>query len=370
MKITIIYGAFLPVPTLLGGAVEKMWIALAKEFVANGHEVVQICRQYEGMASDEVVDGLKYHRVKGYSAPESGLLYKIFDLFYTRRAIRKVPIDTDIIVTNTFWAPLLLSASFNKRVMVDVQRMPKGQMKFYKKSRRLRANSTPVAVAIKAELSSDLHSKVITVPNPLPFKVIDQVDLVDKKKEILYVGRVHPEKGLHLLLSAFKGIDTDWVLKIVGPVDVSAGGGGEQYLNKLKAEANERVQFVGPVYDTQKLNSYYSDAAVFVYPSVAEKGETFGLAPLEAMAWGCVPVVSNLLCFKDFIEDQKNGAIFDHRQPNAVDLLKAAIEALLEDSATRKKMAEESVKVRISHSTASIASQFLNEFKLMLNETS
>ncbi|MCJ8210230.1 hypothetical protein MUY27_10950 [Mucilaginibacter sp. RS28] len=58
MKITIIFGAFLTVPILLGGAVEKMWLALAKEFVANGHEVVQICRQYEGMASNEVIDGL------------------------------------------------------------------------------------------------------------------------------------------------------------------------------------------------------------------------------------------------------------------------------------------------------------------------
>jgi glycogen synthase len=36
---------------------------------------------------------------------------------------------------------------------------------------------------------------------------------------------------------------------------------------------------------------------------VAETGEAFGVAPIEAMAYGCAPLVSNLACFRDFIED-------------------------------------------------------------------
>ena len=44
MKITIVLGAFFPVPPLLGGAVEKVWFALGPEFVRRGHEVVQISR--------------------------------------------------------------------------------------------------------------------------------------------------------------------------------------------------------------------------------------------------------------------------------------------------------------------------------------
>jgi hypothetical protein len=37
MRITIVQGAFLPVPPVLGGAVEKIWFALGKEFASRGH---------------------------------------------------------------------------------------------------------------------------------------------------------------------------------------------------------------------------------------------------------------------------------------------------------------------------------------------
>ena len=34
MKITIVLGAFLPVPPVMGGAIEKSWFTLAQEFVS------------------------------------------------------------------------------------------------------------------------------------------------------------------------------------------------------------------------------------------------------------------------------------------------------------------------------------------------
>ena len=37
MKITIVLGAFLPVPPVIGGAIEKSWFALAQEFVSRNH---------------------------------------------------------------------------------------------------------------------------------------------------------------------------------------------------------------------------------------------------------------------------------------------------------------------------------------------
>ena len=46
---------------------------------------------------------------------------------------------------------------------------------------------------------------------------------------------------------------------------------------------------------------------------MAEKGEAMPVAPLEAMANGCVPLVSKLDCFRDYISDGTNGFVFDHR---------------------------------------------------------
>jgi glycosyltransferase involved in cell wall biosynthesis len=92
------------------------------------------------------------------------------------------------------------------------------------------------------------------------------------------------------------------------------------------------VCFLEPTYDTDELNRLYQKASIFVYPSVAEKGETFGLAPLEAMAWGCVPVVSDLRCFKDFIIHERNGLIFNHRTHNAGGHLWEAVQTLMTHS--------------------------------------
>ena len=114
MKITIVQGAFFPIPPLLGGAVEKMWFNLAKEFVIRGHQVNYISKNHPGLLNVESVDGIDHVRVKGYMSPSSGIILKILDLFYTLRALRKISDTTDIIISNAFWLPILLSSRQKK----------------------------------------------------------------------------------------------------------------------------------------------------------------------------------------------------------------------------------------------------------------
>lgn len=367
MNITILQGAFFPVPPVLGGAVEKRWFALGKEFIRQGHSVVHISRAYEEMPIEEVIGGVLHKRIKGYATPSSGIYLKWLDLKYSLRAKSVISPDTQALVTNSFWAPLLLSNSLKKRCLVDVARMPKGQMKLYGQVARLRANSNPVAKAIKEETAVHLHKKICVIPNPLPFSQLPEINFSTKEPVILYVGRIHPEKGLHLLLKAAKNLKKDWKIIIIGPSVISSGGGGKNYLKELKSNSTTKIEFMDPIYDIEKLNRYYAQASIFVYPSIAEKGETFGLAPLEAMAWGCVPIVSDLSCFKDFIEDGVNGLVFDHRAENSVGLLKMAIEKLQTDRVLRQSLAENAIKVQESHSISNIASMFLKEFEQIIN---
>jgi glycosyltransferase involved in cell wall biosynthesis len=122
------------------------------------------------------------------------------------------------------------------------------------------------------------------------------------------------------------------------------------------------------VYDVESLNNLYKEASVFIYPSLAEQGETFGLAPLEAMAWGCVPIVSNLQCFKDFIGHNKNGLVFNHRANNKVSLLSETINDLLKDETLLSKLASEAIKVCKTHAIKTIANRFLEEFENIVTE--
>jgi glycosyltransferase involved in cell wall biosynthesis len=305
--------------------------------------------------------------VKGYNSPSSGFVLKILDLFYTLKAVRKIPKNTDVIISNTFWLPILLSSNQQKKCMIDVARMPKGQMRFYTKNARLRANSNPVAKAIKDEINIKYFDKVVMIPNTLPFKNNNTIDLSKKEKIILYTGRIHPEKGLDILIKSFALLEIkEWQLLIVGPYSTETGGGGVAYLQELKQLAKKsNVVFLEPIFDIDKLSEIYSKASIFVYPSIAEKGETFGVSPLEAMSWGCATIVSDLECFKDFLTHNRNGLCFDHRSEKRVEILSQYLKDLIDNPDLMNDLATAGLIVNETHSTEKLATEFLKEFELI-----
>ena len=129
MKITIVLGAFFPVPPRMGGAVEKVWFALGQEFARQGHEVVQISRTHPQLPARETIGGVRHIRVSGFAQPRSSLWLKFLDLIYSVR-VRFVLPRADILVTNTFWLPMLVRGRAPGLVYVHVQRGPKGQMRW------------------------------------------------------------------------------------------------------------------------------------------------------------------------------------------------------------------------------------------------
>lgn len=60
MKITIVQGAFIPVPPILGGAVEKIYFKLGQEFVNLGHEVIHISRSHPSFDDKEDIRSITY----------------------------------------------------------------------------------------------------------------------------------------------------------------------------------------------------------------------------------------------------------------------------------------------------------------------
>jgi glycosyltransferase involved in cell wall biosynthesis len=187
---------------------------------------------------------------------------------------------------------------------------------------------------------------------------------------------MHPEKGIALLIEAFRrAVDlglAGWSLRLVGPADTAAGGGGLGWLQDLLSNplaSGYPIEWLGPIYSEQELLQQYQQASLFVYPSLAERGETFGLAPLEAMSCGSVPIVSNLSCFRDFITPGVNGSVFDHRSPDAGELLAHDFLTLASNPVKRSQMAEAALAVRHTHDPAAIARQFLDCFDSLLQRT-
>jgi glycosyltransferase involved in cell wall biosynthesis len=123
--------------------------------------------------------------------------------------------------------------------------------------------------------------------------------------------------------------------------------------------------FTGPLYGINDLAERYRRSKIFVYPSIAEGGETFGLAVLEAMAWGCIPIVSDLNCFKDFVHHGTNGMVFNHRGPEPFRNLSSLILELSGNRILAEQLSTRALEVRLTHSLGAVARLFIKEFDLI-----
>lgn len=107
------------------------------------------------------------------------------------------------------------------------------------------------------------------------------------RRILLYLGRLHPKKGLDRLLDAWAHVEREmpeWDLMIAGPSE-------RGYEDALKAQAErlglQHVNFVGPRYGADK-TALYRAASLFVLPTL---NENFGMTVAEALSLG-VPVLS------------------------------------------------------------------------------
>lgn len=109
-----------------------------------------------------------------------------------------------------------------------------------------------------------------------------------RKKQILFLSRIHVKKGINFLLEAVAELKD----KLAGYTIYIAGEGEAQYINQLKEEVAQlkiesMINFCGGVYGTKKWQ-LFRDADVFVLPT---NSENFGIAIAEALASG-TPVIT------------------------------------------------------------------------------
>lgn len=135
------------------------------------------------------------------------------------------------------------------------------------------------------ELGFDQAAAVIPNGVPLP-DGSDGLSASTDEHRALFLSRVHPKKGLPMLIEAWADVAPEnWVLELVGP---SEGGHRKELERQVRrAGLEDVIQFSGPVADDEKWD-VYRRADLFVLPT---HSENFGIVVAEALAAG-VPVIT------------------------------------------------------------------------------
>lgn len=141
------------------------------------------------------------------------------------------------------------------------------------------------------------------------------------QRTLLYVGRLHPGKGVDRLLKAWTTLAPqrpDWCLRIVGPDN----RGHEAELRALAASLRApRVTFVGTAFGAKKWSEYRS-SELYVLPT---ESENFGLTVAEALACG-TPVVTTKGAPWSGLERENCGWWIEHGVEALLDALRTATE--------------------------------------------
>lgn len=135
---------------------------------------------------------------------------------------------------------------------------------------------------------------------------LEQWPQLKEKKIVLFFGRLHPKKGVDVLLKAFAEIlknKKEWLLVFAGPNAQKT----QELLYSLakKCDIENKVVFTGLLEGNFKW-SILRLANVFVLPS---HQENFGFAVVEALAVGCPVIISNQVNIWKEIADQKAGIV-------------------------------------------------------------
>ncbi|MFA5057690.1 MAG: glycosyltransferase family 4 protein [Opitutaceae bacterium] len=379
MKINIALGFFLPVPPVAGGATEKTWHLLSREFAERGHEVTVLSRRWPGLPPSEVRDGVHHVRLRG-SAHTSYLPRNLWrDFLWSLRVWRALP-PADITIVNSVSLPLWLGRFRHGagRMVIMPGRMPKGQFRFYRRVDRVLAVSSVMRAAIVAE-NPRLADRIRISGYPINWRELSQArpsPPATMPVTVGYVGRLHREKGLELMaaavakLSGFPSLPS-WRVLLCGPADVARGGSGHAFVAELErrfasALPPGRFRVLDPVFSEQDLAAIYRGIDLFCYPSLAGRGETFGVAVAEAMAAGAVPVVSQLGCFADFVRPDVTGVIFNHASPDAAERLAEALADLLSDAPRRMRLAAAAQTAVKIYDYPEVARSMLADFSTLL----
>lgn len=207
---------------------------------------------------------------------------------------------------------------------------------------------------------------IAVIPNGIDIAEYKCRDFFSKgqvKKQIVFLSRLHPKKGIEILIDAWKILSDqypDWNI-------VVAGNGDPDYLESLKIRIREQglesaIKIIPPIFGEDKYR-LYCESSLFVLPTFSEN---FGMVIAEALSCG-VPVITTTGTPWHELNENGIGWCVELSVKNIADTLKKAI-SLGEDKLFEMGH-KGSSHVRNKYSYLSVAKMNLALYEYILSGT-
>jgi|CXWL01.1.fsa_nt_gi glycosyltransferase involved in cell wall biosynthesis len=279
------------------GGYETLMEELATRLVERGHQVTVYGRRHV------VPPGLAVHRgVRLVVQPTIRSKYldtPVHTFLAALHALRE-PYDAALVVNsaNALFVPLVRLGGAS--VALHVDGIEKRRAKWGAFGRAVYALSERLACVVPDVLVTDAAvirqhyleryqtaSVAITYgvsPDPDPgTAVLGELGL-SAGGYVLYVSRFEPENNPHRVAEAYRAVDGDLPLVMVGGAPYA-----DRFIHTFTTGADPRIRFPGPIYGAGYRQLL---AHAFVYVHATEVGGTHP-ALVEAMGYGCCPVVND-----------------------------------------------------------------------------
>ncbi len=321
------------------GGTEKYVKDLAIQLVKNGHDVTVIAANVprsKKAKKEEIIDGVKIKRLSAidflYYLPVTFSfnlkLLEGYDVVHIHcpphSFVRSVAGKTNVPVVATFHCDITVTGQFFgvpipriftqgfESIMDAFARLFLPKVDEIISTSESYASTSPVLKSMKRNIVpiGVYHDKL---DESLKKQGIDP--LKDKKKQILFLGRLAANKGVNFLVAAMPKI-----LSAHPDAKLIICGEGEEkpsIVNQIKSLGLENaITFYGTV-DLDTLSGLYSTSSVFVLPSI-NRLEAFGIVQLEAMACYTPVVASDIPGVNSVMDIGKSGLLTPKENPEAI----------------------------------------------------
>lgn len=300
-----------------------------RSLVKRGHEVHVFTSGVPGMASEEILDGLKVFRspIINNSRWGRGIRRILFPLWvclklsiYKPEIIHHGGVGGIGPINNWFGYSLINQwAKRNKAKTVAVHSLADNDLETYSQRgwnaflRNKSSKSLNKIVSVSPLLNKGVETvfsekaELITlgirddlfapVPDENRRKLRNYLEVANDEIVFSFLGTVSKRKGFDLLLEAFSILSQEnekVKLWVIGPYtkedNQNISGSSKNFFDQL-LNTNNRIRFLGRIDDRSYLADLLGSSDVFVFPS---RREGFGLAPVEAMAAGVPVIISRI----------------------------------------------------------------------------